>query len=68
MFKANQFRAKMAENEKTTREVAAAIGVNEATLYRKINGKSDFTRNEIQLIRQCLGLNAEEVENIFFAN
>ena len=67
MFKANLFRAAIVANSKTTKEVAEAIGVNEVTLYRKISGKSDFTRNEIQLIRQFLNLNANEIESIFFA-
>ena len=67
LFKANLFKAAIAANSKTTKEVAEAIGVNEATLYRKISGKSDFTRNEIQLIRQFLSLSADEIDNIFFA-
>lgn len=67
MFMANLFKAKIAERNRSTDEVAAAIGVNPATLYRKINGTSDFTRNEIQLIRHVLNLTTDEVEAIFFA-
>lgn len=50
------------------RDVASAIGINEATLYRKVNGTSDFTRNEIQIIKQFLDLTSDEVESIFFAD
>lgn len=67
MFKINLFKAALAANSRTAKDAAEAIGVNEATLYRKMNGKSDFTRNEIQLIRQFLHLSADEVERIFFA-
>jgi len=68
LFKQNLFKAKLAANEKTMKQIAGAIGVNEATLYRKINGTSDFTRNEIQIIRQFLSLTLEDVEKIFFAD
>lgn len=67
MFRLNLFKSKLALNNKTIKEVAGAVGINEATLYRKINGTSDFTRNEIQLIRQFLNLSSEDVEEIFFA-
>lgn len=67
MFKSSLFRDALFAHQKTIREAASAIGVNEATLYRKISGKSDFTRNEIQLLRQFLYLTSEEVDSIFFA-
>ena len=67
MFKENLFKSKLAEKSITLREIAASIGCNEATLYRKMKGQSDFTRNEIQLVKQKLGLSAAEVEAIFFA-
>lgn len=67
MFKANLFKAKLAEREMTMAQLANVIGRNEATLYRKVLGESDFTRNEMQLIRQALGLTYEDMEKIFFA-
>lgn len=66
MFKANLFKAKLAECGVTLREIASVMGCNEATLYRKMQGQSDFTRNEIQLIKQKLEMNSEQVETIFF--
>lgn len=66
MFRLNLFNAKLAEMETSKSEIALAIGCNEATLYRKLSGKSDFTRNEIQLIKQKLKLKPKEVEAIFF--
>lgn len=67
MFKANLFKSKLAECCVSLREIAVIMGCNEATLYRKMNGTSDFTRNEIQLIKQKLKLTSEDVEAIFFA-
>lgn len=68
MFQDNLFKAQLKAKRKTVKDIAEAVGVSEATLYRKINGTSDFTRNEIQLIRQYLNLCAEEVDEIFFAD
>ena len=42
--------------------------MNASTLYRKMNGISDFTRKEIQEIRDELGLDANTVDQIFFAD
>lgn len=67
MFMANLFKAKLAELNKSVSEIASIIGVNQATLHRKMNGTSDFTRNEIQLIRHALSLTNNEVCSIFFA-
>lgn len=67
MFRENLFKSKLAECNITLKEIAAIMGCNEATLYRKMKGQSDFTRNEIQLVKQKLGLSSSEVEAIFFA-
>ena len=66
MFHLNLFNAKLASLNISKAEIAAVIGCNESTLYRKLTGKSDFTRNEIQMIRQKLNLSLQEMENIFF--
>lgn len=42
--------------------------VNNATLYRKMTGKSEFYRNELQVIRDVLCLNDEKFLLIFFDN
>lgn len=56
------------KNGKTKDSVAAMLGLNPATLYRKLNGTSDFTRLEIQTLRFAFCLSAEDVDKIFFAN
>ena len=52
----------------TFESLSAFLGMNISTFYRKINGKSDFTRNEIILISSYLGLSNNDVFIIFFAN
>lgn len=67
MFKRDLFRAEVFKHGKTMKDVALAIGCSEASLSRKVNGISDFTRNEIQRFRQMFNLSATEIEKIFFA-
>ena len=67
MFDRKKFRAKIIEKGLTIRDISIILGIKEATLYRKMSGESDFTRNEIQLFRESLKLTAEETESIFFA-
>lgn len=66
MFNKNAFRAKVVAKGKTLGGLATDIGVNPATLTRKMNGESDFTRSEIHHIRMILSLSAEEADAIFF--
>ena len=67
MFKANLFRAKLKEFDKTIEDMAVVLGISSATVSRKINGISEFKRNEIQLLRYALKLSDDEVNAIFFA-
>lgn len=67
MFNKNKFRAKIVENGFTVKQIAETLHISEVTLYRKINGKSDFTRKEIQKLKEILKLDVETVEEIFFA-
>lgn len=65
MFNKLKFLGKIKENGKTIQEVADFLGINPATLYRKMNGESDFYREEIQKLSEYLNL--EEPMEIFFA-
>ena len=67
MLNKNKLRGKIAEAGMTVASLAAAIGLNPATLHRKINGETEFTRAEIQTITEVLNLTVEEVQEIFFA-
>lgn len=64
MFDHKKFKAELIIKGKNMKDVANMLGINEATLYRKINGNSDFYRREIQLI--CDYLDIEDPSNIFF--
>lgn len=68
MFNKNKFRAKVYERGQTLEKVADFIGKNPATITRKLNGESEFTRNEIQQLISFLNLSDEEVKDIFFAS
>lgn len=49
----NLFRAELAKNGLTNKQLAEAIGVSESTLYRKIKNNS-FGINEIKAITSVL--------------
>lgn len=66
MFNKNMFRAQMALRGITARELSEKLGINESTLYRKINADGSFTREEInQLI---LILDISDPRAIFFSD
>lgn len=65
MFDKLKFLGKVKENGKTVQDVADFLGINPATLYRKMNGDSDFYRDEIQKL--CGFLHIEDPMKIFFA-
>lgn len=68
MFKRNEFMAILALKSLSIAEIAKVLSLSPVTLYRKMNGESDFYRNEIEIIRKFLKLSDEEVFKIFFAN
>lgn len=65
MFNRKEFRAQVARSEKTYREIAEYLGIDESTLYRKIQNDGSFTREEINKLIDFL--NIEEPKPIFFA-
>jgi transcriptional regulator with XRE-family HTH domain len=65
MFNQKKFKALLVMKGKTMQNIADLLGINQATLYRKINGNSDFYRREIQAI--CNYLKIEDPNEIFFA-
>lgn len=69
MFNKARFKAALALKEMSSKELADRIGINEATLYRKMNGASDFTRGEIQKIFTVLDIDSpEQIKDIFFSD
>ncbi len=65
-FNQTKFKASVILAGKTLKDVAKFIGINEATLHRKIARNGDFTRAEIAKIVDFLHL--ETPQEIFFAN
>jgi len=65
MLNKNKLKAKVIENGLTMEKVAKALDINVTTLYRKINGTSDFTRSEMHKIKDLLNLSDKEAIDIF---
>ncbi len=65
MFDKKKFKAQMILAGKTAKELAEVLGINEATMYRKINSDGSFTREEINKLISALHI--ESPMEIFFA-
>lgn len=59
-------KSKMILAGKKPKDLCKAAGIGESTFYKKLRGISDFTKPEIEAIAKEIGLNREEVMNIFF--
>jgi DNA-binding XRE family transcriptional regulator len=62
-----KLKGKFAECGLTREEVAKILGINRSTLLRKLNGDKEFSRSEIQTLKDNLKLNEKEFLDIFFA-
>lgn len=67
MFDKSLFLYYVMRRKLTLGAIARKLQVNPATLTRKMGGNSDFTRNEIQQLKQFLSLTVDEADKIFFA-
>ena len=68
MVNVNKLKAKLMENGYNVETLAKKIGVDKATLYRRLNNNGEsFTIGEADAISRELGLTGEEVNAIFFA-
>lgn len=68
MVNVNKLKGKIVENELTVGKLAERIGVDRATLYRKLatNGEG-ITIKEADLICRELALTGKEAGDIFFS-
>lgn len=67
MVNVDKLRGIIKEKRETVDSVAAAIGINRATFYRKMNsGGDNFTVGEVVGICKFLGLDVNEAMSIFF--
>lgn len=62
-----KLKGQMVERGLNVETLAAKIGVDKATLYRKLNASDKFTIGEAQRIKDVLGLSNDEASAIFFA-
>lgn len=67
MFQKNLLKAAMVARGYTVKSLALALGMNQATFYRKMQRDGDFTREEMNTMITCLGLDTSEYKDIFFA-
>ena len=67
LFQKNEFRAEVVRAGISFEKVAKVLGINHVSLYRKMNGTSDFYRWEIEKIIHLLNLSKGDVFRIFFA-
>ena len=65
MFDKRKFMAQLALVGMTLKELAQKLGIDESTLYRKINDNGRFSRKEMNDI--IIILNIEDPNPIFFA-
>lgn len=65
---ADKIRGKIVENRMSIGEFCKVAGFNRATFDRKMSGRSEFTRGEIERISSALNLTDEEMCTIFFEN
>lgn len=63
----NKLKGKIVEKGFNIADVANRMGVDKATLYRKINAQGEsLTIKDVSRITDILELSSEEVTNIFF--
>lgn len=51
----------------SVKAISDAMGIDSSTFYRKMNGDSDFTRRELEIFRENVGVSTKVLMNIFFA-
>ena len=64
----NLFRAKLAENGLSQKDVAKELGLAENTLTHKIREKSFFDVNDVKKMSKLLNLNKDDIFDIFFTD
>lgn len=65
MFDKKRLEAELVLQNISKAEFAKALGIDTSTLYKKMNGKSDWTLTEIRKTGEILG--KDKMNPIFFA-
>jgi len=66
MFNKLEFKAQIARKGMLQKDVAKALGIDVSTLYRKVEKDGDFSREEMAILIELLGI--EDPKAIFFAD
>jgi len=66
MVNTDLLRVKIAERKTNVSEIAMRMGIDKATLYRRIADSETFTIGEVDKLTKILGLSCEEAVSIFF--
>lgn len=61
-------KAQMVLKSQKMGDLSKAIGISKSALYRRMCGKANFNRDEIQKIIRALDLSDETAMSIFFAD
>lgn len=64
----NKLKAKLVENGLNVEKLAICLGINRASLYKKLNKSDRITIGEAMKIKAFLNLTDEEAIEIFFTN
>ena len=68
MVNVDLLKGKITERGTNVSEIAVKMGVDKATLYRRIADGSSFTIGEVEKITEALGLSHDEAISIFFSH
>lgn len=61
-----RLKGKMVEHNLRDQDMAKLLGIDASTFYRKKNGVTEFTREEIKTMKSLLNLTADDIDSIFF--
>ena len=64
----NMLRYHMGKHGDTQADLAQAIGLQQPALSARMNGHTDFRKDEMNAIRKRYDLSADEMQAIFFAS
>lgn len=67
MVNVDLLKSKITERRTNVSEIAAQMGVDKATLYRRIADGSSFTIGEVEKITEVLQLSHDDAISIFFS-
>lgn len=67
MLNSNLLKGKIIENGLTLAQFSELSKIKRTALYRKLSGKVEFTRIEIEKTAEVLHLSPVQVKDIFFA-